>query len=793
MTQKISIALAGNPNCGKTTLFNALTGSHQTVGNWPGVTVEKKNGSFTVNDQQITLVDLPGAYSLQPCDASSEDERVAREYILSGESSLVVNIVDASNLERNLYLTAQLIEIQVPLIVAVNMLDVAKNHSISVDLDKLAQELGCPVVGLVASRETGVDDLKQAISRQLENPTVPDNPLVFPKDIADEIHTLTQELCENNVEKAPWIAEQILESDKELGLRTLKSGFSKAELRINALNKHYNGDLDMAIADVRYSFVSKVASSCITRDNEVKQTITDKIDKIVLHRWLGVPIFLAVMYLMFIFSINVGSAFIDFFDILFGAIFIDGFGELLTSIGTPEWLKTILADGIGGGIQCISTFIPFIFCLFLALSFLEDSGYMARAAFVMDRLMRALGLPGKAFVPLIVGFGCGVPAIMATRTMEQKQDRITTVLMAPFMSCGARLPVYVLFATAFWPMSGQNLVFSLYLIGILAAIATGFMLKRTALAGQTSAFVMEIPPYHLPTAKNVLLRTWDRLKSFIFRAGKVIVVLVAVLCFLNSLGTDGSFRNQDTDKSVLSQIGKTIVPVFKPMGVSAENWPAAVGVFTGILAKEAVVGTLDSLYSGIGDKAEEEAALGEPAAKIEEQAQQQDEEEGFNLARSFGEAVASIGEGFGDIGAFFTDPLGISVESDLSDVAKQAEEQEVSTGTIAAMNKLFDGELGAFAYLLMVLLYLPCGAAMGAIYREVGSGWAIFSALWTTAVGYSAATIVYQAGSFNIHPVYSAVCIAICTAIIVAIVAGLKLAAKGNSNTEGRLANSSVR
>jgi ferrous iron transport protein B len=452
------------------------------------------------------------------------------------------------------------------------------------------------------------------------------------------------------------------------------------------------------------------------------------------------------MYLMFIFSINVGSAFIDFFDILFGAIFIDGFGELLTSIGTPEWLKTILADGIGGGIQCISTFIPFIFCLFLALSFLEDSGYMARAAFVMDRLMRALGLPGKAFVPLIVGFGCGVPAIMATRTMEQKQDRITTVLMAPFMSCGARLPVYVLFATAFWPMSGQNLVFGLYLIGILAAIATGFMLKRTALAGQTSAFVMEIPPYHLPTAKNVLLRTWDRLKSFIFRAGKVIVVLVAVLCFLNSLGTDGSFRNQDTDKSVLSQIGKTIVPVFKPMGVSAENWPAAVGVFTGILAKEAVVGTLDSLYSGIGD-----------------------------------------------IGAFFTDPLGISVESDLSDVAKQAEEQEVSTGTIAAMNKLFDGELGAFAYLLMVLLYLPCGAAMGAIYREVGSGWAIFSALWTTAVGYSAATIVYQAGSFNIHPVYSAVCIAICTAIIVAIVAGLKLAAKGNSNTEGRLANSSVR
>lgn len=795
MSQKRSIALAGNPNCGKTTLFNALTGSHQTVGNWPGVTVEKKSGSFSLNDQQITLVDLPGVYSLQPCDSSSEDEQVAREYILSGEASLVVNIVDASNLERNLYLTSQLIEMQIPLIVAVNMLDVAKNHSIAINLDKLAQELDCPVVGLVASREKGIEELKQAISKQLERPIIPHNPLIFPKDIADEILTLTNELSKNNVEKASWIAEQILEGDKELGARTLKSNFSLAELRINALNKHYDGDLDMAIADVRYSFVSRVAASCITRDNEVKQTITDKIDKIVLHRWLGVPIFLAVMYLMFIFSINVGSAFIDFFDILFGAVFIDGFGELLLSFGTPEWLKTILADGIGGGIQCVSTFIPVIFCLFLALSFLEDSGYMARAAFVMDRLMRALGLPGKAFVPLIVGFGCGVPAIMATRTMEQKQDRITTVLMAPFMSCGARLPVYVLFATAFWPMSGQNLVFGLYLIGILAAIATGFMLKKTALAGQTSAFVMEIPPYHLPTIKNILLRTWDRLKSFIFRAGKVIVVLVAVLCFLNSLGTDGSFGNQDSDKSVLSQIGKTIVPVFKPMGVSEENWPAAVGVFTGILAKEAVVGTLDSLYSGIGGKAEEEeAALGEPAAKIEEQAPQQAEEEGFNLGRSFQEAVSSIGEGFGDIGAFFTDPLGISVESDLSDVARQAEEQEVSTGTIAAMNKLFDGELGAFAYLLMVLLYLPCGAAMGAIYREVGSGWAIFSALWTTSVGYGAATIVYQAGSFNAHPIYSAICIAICAAIIAAIVVGLKLAAaKENSNAGGRLANSDAR
>ena len=682
MTAKHTIAVVGNPNCGKTTLFNALTGSHQHVGNWPGVTVEKKVGRFVLENKEITLVDLPGIYSLQPSTSASEDERVARNYILEDDAQLIINIVDASNLERNLYLTAQLIEMQIPMIVAVNMLDAAKGHSISIDLQKLSQKLDCPVVGLVASKEKGIDELKKEIEEQLVKKQDPKNSLELPKDISKEIKAIGKDLSEQGISRADWVAEQILEGDKELFKLFPDKNFAGVEFKASELNSKYEGDLDMVMADVRYSFVSNIAKECITRKGEVTQTLTDKIDKVVLHRWLGVPIFLGVMYLMFIFSINVGSAFIDFFDILFGAIFIEGFGELLNSIGTPEWLKTILADGIGGGIQCVATFIPVIFCLFLALSFLEDSGYMARAAFVMDRLMRALGLPGKAFVPLIIGFGCGVPAIMATRTMEKKKDRITTVLMAPFMSCGARLPVYVLFATAFWPMNGQNLVFALYLIGILAAIATGFMLKRTILQGETSAFVMEIPPYHLPTFKNIILRTWDRLKGFIFRAGKVIVVLVAMLCFLNSLGTDGTFGNEDTDKSVLSQIGKTIVPVFEPMGVSQENWPAAVGIFTGILAKEAVVGTLDSLYGGMGGQKEEVAAEGSPAAALEEKEQA----EGFNFVNSFKEAVASIGEGFGDIGAFFTDPLGIAVDEDLSDLEKQAEAQEVSTGTIAAMN-----------------------------------------------------------------------------------------------------------
>ncbi|MCD8340419.1 MAG: hypothetical protein LUC43_09545 [Burkholderiales bacterium] len=350
--------------------------------------------------------------------------------------------------------------------------------------------------------------------------------------------------------------------------------------------------------------------------------------------------------------------------------------------------------------------------------------------------------------------------------------------MAPFMSCGARLPVYVLFATAFWPMGGQNLVFSLYLIGILIAVLTGFILKRTALAGEASAFVMEIPPYHLPTFKNLMLRTWDRLKGFIFRAGKVIVLIVALLGVLNSMGTDGTFGHKDTEESVLSQIGMAIVPVFKPMGISEENWPAAVGVFSGVLAKEAVVGSLNSLYSGMAGDTVEKEALGDPAATILEDAKEAEEEEGFDLKKSFEEAVASIGKNFGEIGAFFTDPLGVKVDSDLSNVEEQAEEQEVTTGTIAAMSKLYDGELGAFAYLLMVLLYLPCGASMGAIYREVGIRWMLFAGLWTTSIGYCAATLVYQIGTFNAHPTYSTTCIIICVAILSAIIYGLRRAGK---------------
>lgn len=771
MNQHI-VCVVGNPNCGKTTLFNALTGSKQRVGNWPGVTVDKKTGSFSHGDDEIELVDLPGIYSITPSSSSGEDERIARDYILTGEAEAVINIVDASNLERNLYLTAQLIEMRVPMIVVVNMLDIAKQHRLEVDLDALSRELGCPVVGMIASRDKGIKQLKAALSDFLANPSIPPLSVEFPEDIASEMKKIGTYLSSHSRQRGEWFAGQFMEQAPGLDEKFPGVDLKPVYEQVSALNEKYEGDLDIEIANSRYCLVSSIAEEAVIRRGEVSETLTDKIDKIVLNRWLGLPIFLAIMYVMFLFTQNLGSAFIDFFDVLVGGVLVDGLGGWLESIGTPDWLRVFLANGVGGGLQTVSTFIPVVFFLYLFLAFLEDSGYMARAAFVMDRLMRALGLPGKAFVPLIVGFGCNVPAIMATRTMDRASDRIITVMMSPFMSCGARLPVYVLFATAFFPNNGQNLVFGLYLIGILAAVLTGFLLKKTALPGAAGAFVMEIPPYHIPTVKGILLRTWDRVKSFMLRAGKVIVVIVACLSFLNSLGTDGTFGNEDSDKSVLSTVGKTIVPVLEPMGVQEENWPAAVGIFTGIFAKEAVVGTLNSLYGTI--------AANEELNKSEGSADAEEAEEPWSFAAVFSEATEALVGNLTGLSESLTDPMGISV-GDLSDEAAAAEEQEVSAATIESIKTLFGTSSAAFAYLLMVLLYMPCVAAIAAVYREVGAAWTIFAAAWTTALGYSAATIFYRVVNFSADPAYSIISIAVCSLVMIGMYFWMKSFAKKNA------------
>ncbi|GAA6201056.1 Fe(2+) transporter permease subunit FeoB [Aquicoccus sp. SU-CL01552] len=733
----LTIAIAGNPNCGKTTLFNALTGTHQQVGNWAGVTVEKKVGRFSHAGETVELVDLPGVYSLSVAGGTTSlDERLARDYVVGERPDLVVNVLDASNLERNLYLTVQLLEMGAPMIVALNMMDMARSRSIEIDLSRLAEHLGCPVVPIVASRETGIDQLRDRMVEAAHAGAAPRGDIEFGPELEQAIARLIPVLeAEGHGDMARWLAIKHLEGD-ELNPALTSPAIEKAASDTREpLEETLGMEADTAIACGRYDFVTRMAADSMRRTTELTRTHSDRLDRLVLSRTLGIPLFLLVMYLMFMFTINIGGAFIDFFDILAGALFVDAPAALFAAIGMPAWLNTVLTTGVGGGIQTVATFIPVVGFLFLFLSLLEDSGYMARAAFVMDRFMRMIGLPGKSFVPLIVGFGCNVPAIMATRTLENARDRIITIMMAPFMSCGARLPIYALFATAFFPAGGQNLVFGLYLIGLAAAVGTGLMLKTTLLRGEASPFVMELPPYHLPTLRSLLLRTWDRLKSFIVDAGRVIVAMVVVLAFLNSWGTDGSFGNEDSEASVLSEVGRALTPAFAPMGLEQDNWPATVGVFTGILAKEAVVGTLNTLYQDLADDGGDEPP--------------------FSLSGSVAEAFATIGPNLRDGVGLATDPLGIgAATSDTPDQAAKA--LEVSTGTFGTMAALFDGQVGAFAYLLMVLLYMPCVAAMGAVWRETTPGWTLFAGGWTLALGYGSAVLFYQAATLARHPVSSA-------------------------------------
>jgi ferrous iron transport protein B len=756
------VAVVGNPNCGKTTLFNALTGSTQQVGNWPGVTVEKKVGAYRFEGQDYDLVDLPGIYMIGGIAKGSEDERVSRDYILSGEPEVVVNILDAYNLERNLYLTAQLLEMRVPLVVAVNMMDLAEKTGIHIDAEALSRALDCPVVPLVASRRRGIDGLRAAIAQACRARRVPAVQPVHAPAVEAGRQALASGLAEAAAGRgvdAGWVALKLLEGDsfaEGLAGGRLDGGI---EAHRAAVEAQCGEEADIIIADGRYSFIGRVMAAAVRDHRKASLALTRRIDKVVLNRFLGVPVFLAAMYLMFLFTIKIGGAFVDFFSQGAEALFVDGTGLMLESLGAPDWLATILGVGVGGGIRTVASFVPIIGSLFLFLSFLEDSGYMARAAFVMDRAMRAVGLPGKSFVPLIVGFGCNVPAIMATRTLESRRDRVLTMMMAPFMSCGARLPVYALFAAAFFAENGQNVVFALYLLGIACAVATGLLLKATLLRGEASTFVLELPPYHLPTARTVLMQTWQRLSEFIFRAGQFIVPLVAVLSVLNAVGTDGSFGKAGGKDSVLAAASRALTPVFRPIGLSDDNWPAAVGLFSGIFAKEAVVGTLNALYAQVdGDAADKEEAGG--------------------IGAKLAAAAATVPARLSRVAESLGDPLGLDLSFTGSSEAAAAE-LKVQGGVFGAMVARFDGAAGALAYMVLILLYTPCVASLGAIRQEAGARWVLFSVGWNTLIGYTLSVACYQAATFARHPAGALGWLAACAAVPLAVAAVLWLAARG--------------
>ncbi|PJE80152.1 Fe(2+) transporter FeoB [invertebrate metagenome] len=734
------VALVGNPNSGKTTVFNGLTGANQQVGNWPGVTVEKRCGEYSFSGNNVKVVDLPGTYCLDVVDSTvSLDERIARDFILARESELIINIVDGSNLERNLYLTSQLLDSGMPVVIVLNMMDVAAEKGIVIDPKQLEKELKCPVFPVVASRGKGIDILKRSINGFLKEGLPVAEPLVLEGHIEESADLIKKELNGqlDDPTASRWFSLRLLEGNEATDSLFDNRIREIAGQQRRQIEANQGGDMDILMASARYDGISQLVHGVQTVKGKASHKLTEKIDRVVLNRVLGLPIFFGVMYLMFMFSINLGSSFIDFFDGFTGTILVDGFGHLLNSIGAPAWLVTLLANGIGGGIQTVSTFIPVIAFLFLFLSVLEDSGYMARAAFVMDRALKVLGLPGKAFVPMIVGFGCNVPAIMATRTLENEKDRLLTISMAPFMSCGARLPVYALFAAVFFPATGQNVVFILYLVGILAAVFTGFIVRRSILGGESTPFIMELPSYHMPSPRQIVLHTWDRLKAFLVRAGKAIVLVVFVLNVLNSVGTDGSIGNENTESSLLSKIGQTITPVFKPMGMSEDNWPAAVGIFTGILAKEAVVGTLDSMYHSI--------AVSQNGGVMDAG------EDDFDLWAGISDALATIPANLSELADKITDPMGVEV-GDLTDLEGVAEDQGVTMDSFSVMATLFPSTASVIAYLLLILLYTPCCAALGAVYRETTLGWTLFVAGWTFLLGYAVSVLYYQFSLFHEQP-----------------------------------------
>ena len=599
----IKIALAGNPNCGKTTLFNALTGSNQFVGNWPGVTVEKKEGKLK-GHKDVTIMDLPGIYSLSPYTL---EEVVARNYLINERPDAILNIVDGTNIERNLYLSTQIMELGIPVIMAVNMMDIVEKNGDKIHIDKLAKKLGCEVVTISALKGTGIKEAadKAVQIAQKKGAAVPVHE--FDKDVEAVIRTVESKLGNDIVnEQKRFFAIKLLEKDDKI-TEQMKS-VPDVSAEIKQLEDKFDDDTESIITNERYVYISSIIGDCITKNKKNAMTTSDKIDRIVTNRWLALPIFAVVMWIVYYVSVStVGTIVTDWTnDVLFGEIIPPAIENLLNAIHCADWLQGLILDGIVAGVGAVLGFVPQMLVLFLFLAFLESCGYMARVAFIMDRIFRKFGLSGKSFIPMLIGSGCGVPGIMASRTIENDRDRKMTIMTTTFVPCGAKLPIIALIAGALF--NGASWVApSAYFVGIAAIICSGIILKKTKLfAGDPAPFVMELPAYHWPTVSNVLRSMGERGWSFIKKAGTIILMSTIVLWFLMNFGwVDGSFGMLEAEQlndSILASIGSVIAPLFAPLGWG--DWKMAVAAVTGLIAKENVVGTFGVLF-GFGEVAED--------------------------------------------------------------------------------------------------------------------------------------------------------------------------------------------
>ncbi len=723
----VTIALAGNPNAGKSTLFNALTGSNQHVGNWPGKTVEKKEGRLLSSTREILLVDLPGTYSL---NAYSLEEIIARNFIIETHPDAVVCVVDASNLERNLYLVVQIMEIGVPVVLVLNMQDIARDRGITIDTAKLSAGFGgIPILETIGNREIGLEGVRESLLELGDKPPRSAQGLrvALPDVLEGHLNTLRQIILRDGQLKdypAEWLALKLLENDPELLQRIQHNAelVAAVEHAMTEVLEATGDDADTLIANGRYQFIGAVVRDAVQRPRQALVTRSDKIDRVMTHRIWGVPIFLALMWLVFQMTANVSAPLLDFTDLLINHTFARWLTSLLNLLGLGgTWLQALLVNGILAGVGGVLVFVPVLLSLYFAIAVLEDSGYMARAAFVMDRLMSRIGLHGKSFLPLLVGFGCTVPAIYATRTLENARDRKITGFIATFMSCGARLPVYVLFGAAFFGAQGGSLVFIMYMLGIGVAIITSLLLTKVVYRGKpVPPFVMELPPYRVPNFKIVWRSMTQRTISFVRKAGTVILtasLIVWLLLAIPASGDAGSFNAVKPGDSLFGSLSRVLSPVFKPAGFG--EWQATGALITGFLAKEVIVSTMTQAYTQ-----ESAVATVAPSTFLEDMR---------DLGASFLQAVALTGQEFVNI---------IPRTVNLIPIVKMPEvqffqlpQQKDLTALEQALSRAFT-PLSALAFTVFILLYVPCMSATAAMRHEFGTRWMLLQVGYTLFIAW---------------------------------------------------------
>jgi len=716
----ITIAVAGNPNSGKSTLINSIAGTRLQVGNWPGVTVEKRAAVIELEGRNIHLVDLPGVYSLSPY---SQEEVISRDYLVNEKPDVIINVVDSTNLERNLYLTLQLIELEIPVVMALNIYDEAESKGYRFDLERLSSMLGVTVIPTTATKGTGIKALLTAAISAAENQhEYTPRPIAYGDDIERAVDVIVKKLNAEypalmKIYPPRWLAMKLMEQDQSAIEQTGDDDSNRliAEA-VEHLRKAHGDDLEALLADARYAVAAGLTRETLTKPDIMKRELTEKIDSVVLNRFFGIPVFLAAMWIMFKLTFDVSQPFADWLESIFSGPLKRLTADAIAATGAPAWISSLATEGIIAGVGSVLVFVPVIFAMMFFITFLEGSGYMARAAFLMDRTMHSVGLHGKSFIPLLLGFGCNVPAIYATRTLENEKDKILTALLIPLTSCGARLPVYVVFVGAFFAEYAGIVLWSLYVMGIVLAILVGMIFKRTLFRREAPMFIMELPPYRMPSLKSLMIHTWEKGKHFLIKAGTYILAVSIIVWFLLNL----PWGVENKKDSYMGQVGQVVAPVLEPLGFG--SWEAGSSLIAGLVAKEIVVGTMGEIY-----------------------VQKEEEEKKENP--SLGEALTGIATSFGAAAVSASDNV-FSTFGIASISAEESDEQVAEKTPLREELRRQFTPLSAYAFIAFVLLYMPCVVVGAAMRQEFGTWkWYGIAFAYQMALAWSVAFIIYQGGS----------------------------------------------